>query len=305
MGTGQVIAIDVGGTAIKAARCGDEATGFRPLAELTRPTPVADGVPAVVEAVARIIDELAAGADPGAISGVGVILPGSVDAAAGVARYAANIGWRNLPIRDLLTARTGRPVAIEHDVRAAGLAELELGAARGRREVLFVAIGTGIASASVVGGRVVEGATGLAGEIGHVPAFPDGVLCACGQRGCTEAYASAAAIGRRYAEATGRPLRAEEVIARAREGDPAATVVFGQAVTALARTLVFGTMLADPELIVLGGGLSLAGGALVEPLSEQLRQSLTWRQPPELVPAEFGVRSGQVGAALIGFRAAR
>lgn len=303
VGAERVIAVDVGGTGIKAALCDADSPELAPVAELIRPTPVADGVPAVVEAIATLIDEL--GADQDSSVGVGVILPGAVEAEGGVARYSANIGWRDLPIRDLLAARTGRPVAIEHDVRAAGLAEAERGAAADQTDALFVAIGTGIAAASIVAGRIVPGAGALAGEIGHVPAFPDGIRCACGQRGCTEAYASAAALARRYQQATGRAAPAEQVIARAAAGDPAAITVYGQAVTALARTLLYCTMLTDPALIVLGGGLAQAGDTLLQPLRDQLAAGLTWRQPPPLAIARFGARAGQVGAGLIGLRAAR
>lgn len=297
----QVIAVDVGGTAIKAVRCGAAETGFAAQADVTRATPVSAGVPAVVDAIAAVIDELG----HESVVGVGVIMPGVVDAEAGIARYSTNIGWRELPIRDQLAAATGRPVAIEHDVRAAGRAELTLGAARGYRDSLFVAIGTGIAAASIVNGTVAAGSGHLAGEIGHVPVYPDGARCACGQRGCAETYASAAAIARRYAEASGRAEPAERVIALAGQGDPAALVVFDQAVTALARCLVFATMLNDPEVIVLGGGLSLAGPALLDPLRAQLSDALAWRPPPALATAHFGARAGQIGAALLGLAAAR
>lgn len=297
---GQVVAVDVGGTGIKAALCHDRSP-YEPITEIRRPTPVAAGVPAVVTAIVELVSELATDS----VRGVGVIMPGVVDPDTGIAHYATNIGWRDLPIRQQLSDRTGLPVAIEHDVRAAGLAEAELGAARGADSALFVAIGTGIAAATVLDGRLVRGAGQLAGEIGHVPVFPGGETCACGQRGCTETYASAAALARRYQGATGRAEPAERVIALARQGDPVATTVFDDAVTALARALVFATMLLDPALIVIGGGLSLAGDTLLDPVREHLHSALAWRAAPPLRTAAFGARSGQVGAALIGSRAAR
>jgi glucokinase len=295
-----VLAVDVGGTGIKAALCDRNCTV---LTTAVRDTPVAEGVPAVVAAICAVIEELATKAGT-AIAGVGLILPGVVDAAAGIARYSANIGWRELAIRDQVRHRVGLPVAIEHDVRAAGLAEATLGAAKGIADALFVGIGTGIAAASIVGGRLVPGAGSLAGEIGHLPAVPGGEPCACGQHGCLERYASASAIARRYRARAGRPATAAEVIGLAERGDPVAGAIFDEALDALARTLIGCVLLLDPELIVLGGGLSLAGDVLLRPLVDRIEAGLAWRDPVPLRAAHFGDRSGRIGAALIGWQAA-
>jgi len=297
----RVVAVDVGGTGIKAARCDASTPDYRPVAELTRPTPVAAGVPAVVAAIADVITVLAR-AEP--VDGVGVILPGAVEPAAGIARYSTNIGWRDLAIRDQLQQLTGLAVAIEHDVRAAGRAEFELGAAAGAADALFVALGTGIAAASRTGGHLVTGASYLAGELGHVPVRPDGERCPCGQVGCTEVYASAAAVARRYRQRTGTALPAEQVVAAAVAGQPAAMAVLAEAVQALSQALVFATLMLDPAVIVLGGGLAQAGPVLLEPVAAGLAQGLAWRPAPPVVPAAFGARAGQVGAALIGADAA-
>ncbi|MFL6164521.1 MAG: ROK family protein [Jatrophihabitantaceae bacterium] len=298
-----VLAVDVGGTGIKAALCDHDCTV---LAATSRGTPVADGVPAVLAAIHGVIEELSDQARFARleVAGVGLILPGVVDSVAGIARYSANIGWRELAIRDLVADRVGLPVAIEHDVRAAGLAEARLGAARGVPDAVFVGIGTGIAAAGIVGGRLLTGAGNQAGEIGHQPVIPDGERCRCGQRGCAETYASAAAIARRYRDRTGRTATAAEVIALAGEQDPVAAAVFDEALTALARALIGCVLLLDPQLIVLGGGLSLAGDALLRPLTERVAAGLAWRSPVPLLAAHFGARSGQIGAALIGWQAA-
>lgn len=303
-----VIAVDVGGTEIKAALCDPAGNA---LAGVRCRTPVQAGVPAVVDAIVETIRELAGAPASGqTVRGVGLILPGLVDAGAGIARYSANIGWRELPIRDQVADRVGLPVAIEHDVRAAGLAEAQLGAASGVPEALFLAIGTGIAGATITGGRLLAGAGNLAGEIGHLPAMPGGERCGCGQLGCTETYASASALPRRYlalggAAAGDQPLRAEQVLDRARAGDPIAVAVFDDALTALARALVCYTLLLDPALIVLGGGLSLAGDRLLRPLAGRIQHGLAWRPAAELVTARFGVEAGRVGAALVGWSAYR
>ena len=297
-----VIGVDIGGTSIKGVLTGRDGV---PRVRLDRPTPVRDGVDAVVEAIIDISSRLrdAAGGDAVPV-GVGLVMPGVVDRAAGIARWSANIGWRALPIRRLVADRLGLPVTIEHDVRAAALAEVTCGAAGGLREVLFVSIGTGIAGALVVGGAVVDGAAGLAGEIGHVPVFPDGEPCACGQRGCAEAYASAASVSRRHARAGGgAAVPAEAVLARAADGDEHARAVLDDAVVALTRMVLGVVLLADPEVVVLGGGMSAAGPALTEPVGEGLRRALTWRTPPPVIVSRFGSDAGARGAALLAWTA--
>lgn len=296
-----VVGIDIGGTSIKGVLAGRDGT---PRARFDCRTPVADGVDAVIEAVVRTAARLVDAAGDARPVAVGLVMPGVVDRAEGVARYSANIGWRELPIGRLVADRLGLPVAIEHDVRAAGLAEATEGAARGMRDVLYVSIGTGLAGALIAGGKLVHGAAGLAGEIGHVPAFPDGEPCACGQRGCAEAYASAASVSRRYARAAGgAAVPAEGVLARAAAGDAQARAVVDDAVVALTRMVLGVVLLADPEVILLGGGMAAAGTALTDPLGEGLQRALLWRPAPPVLASRFGSEAGARGAALIGWTA--
>jgi glucokinase len=292
-----VIAVDVGGTGIKA--CLVDGAGA-PTHRITRPTPVADGPAAVLAAVRQVAAELA-GPD---VVAAGVVVPGSVDVHAGVARYAANLGWTDVPLRDLLAADLGVPVVVEHDVRAAGLAELTLGKARGVGECLVLVIGTGIAGVVVSGGSIVRGATDLAGEIGHTPVHPDGEMCACGQRGCLETYASAASIARRYRALGGVETdasTARELAAR-RDSDPVARQVWADAVDALAIALTTYTMLLDPEVVVFSGGLAEAGPALLEPVRESLDGRLRWRPAPALRTSTLAGCAGQLGAAILAWQ---
>ena len=113
--------------------------------------------------------------------------------------FSANVGFRDVPLREIVAEATGLPALLEHDVRAAGVAEDELGATAGVDDYVLAVIGTGIAAVLKTGGRTVAGAIRLPGELGHIPVWPGGELCSCGQRGCLERYASAAAITRRYA----------------------------------------------------------------------------------------------------------
>ena len=291
-----ILAIDVGGTTIKA----EVASGDGVLAAGRCPTPKGEhALAAARDLGATLIAEAAASGV--VVQAAGVVVPGIVDAARGTAVYSSNIGWDNLAVTGPLSAEWGIPVRLGHDVIAAGHAEYLTGAGRGAADVAFVAIGTGIAAALIVGGRVLDG-NGAAqpGEIGHVVVRPGGPECGCGNRGCLEAVASAAAIARAYERATGEPAAGALAVFRAAEGDPRARVVIEAATVALADGLAVLTTLLAPERIVLGGGLAEAGAALLDPVAKALAGRVRVQPSPGLVTARHGERAGIVGAALLG-----
>lgn len=296
--SGTVIAVDVGGSSMKGWVCARDGAQLR---QLARPTPVSAGPAEVVRAVRRLVTELRDGFDD--VRAAAVVVPGLVDPVAGIATYATNLGWRDVPLRQLINDDLGVPVALDHDVRAGGLAEARLGASMGVAHSLFVPVGTGIAAALIVDGAIYAGAAGAAGELGHLIVAPDGEPCACGQRGCVETYASASAISRRFHARTGELLTAAEVAGRL-AADPAAREVWADAVGALALGLAACTMLFDPELIVLGGGLATSGDALTRPLVAALAARLAWREPPAIVAARLGREAGRFGAAILAWQAA-
>jgi glucokinase len=288
-----VVAVDVGGTSLKAGILGP--AGLRVLRRVASgresgPDAVLDTVTAVV---ARLVEECSdLDVD---VAGVGVVVPGIVDAN-GVGRFSVTMGWRDLPIRQHLSERLARPVAVGHDVRTAGVAEATFGAAAAARSALFVPIGTGLAAALIVDGEVRPGATLRAGEIGQVLVAPETTL---------EHVASARAIAERYAAAAGRPLDeidAAGVVALVASGDDVAAAVWSDAVAALAGVLAAAIALVDVEMLVLGGGLARAGDALTAPLAAALAAALPWRDVPPLVTARFGADAGFVGAALEAWR---
>jgi glucokinase len=300
--TDLVIGIDVGGTTIKAALFDFEGRDYD---SSTRPTPRQLGPDAVVTTIIDVVRELRTRVPEAAeLRAVGLVVPGVVDSQHGVAVYATNLGWRDLPLRQIVAEAVDLPVIVDHDVRAAGLAELELGAGRGVQEMIFVALGTGIAAAVITKGRVLSGASNRAGELGHLPVFPGGERCACGQRGCTETYASGASLARRYSIASRtNDATASEVINRAAAGDPLAQEVFGDAITALGRALVNYVLIMDPEVIVLGGGLSGAEAALLDPLAREVQGGLAWRSAPTIATGTFAADAGRRGAALLAWHA--
>jgi glucokinase len=298
--TGWVAALDVGGTAMKGALVGPDGATRCPL---RRPTPSRQGPDAVVDAAGGALHELLEDARRQRleVAAAGVVVPGIVDEARGVAVFSANLGWRDLPLRALLEARTGLPVGLGHDVRAGALAEAALGAARGEADVLFVPVGAGIAAAAIVDGRLLH-AGGYAGELGHLQVDPGGEPCGCGGRGCLETLASGAALARRYAARAGRPVAGAAAVAeRVRAGDPDAAAVWADAVAALAQGLAAAVALLGSRLVVVGGGLAGAGDLLLRPLTEELSARLSpgSTRVPRLVPAALGDQAGCLGAALL------
>ncbi|GAA4219856.1 glucokinase [Streptosporangium album] len=291
-----VVALDVGGTSMKGGLV--TRSGEIVLAE-RRATPRDEGPGTVVQVIRSFIADLAV-AGGGTPAGVGLAVPGLVTADA--ALYSANIGWRDVPAGDFVSLDV--PVMLGHDVRTGGLAESVLGAGREVSDFLFLPIGTGIAGAVILGGEPYGGTAGWSGEIGHIPVFPAGETCACGQVGCLETYASASAVARRYSARAASPATAEQVAALTLSGDPLATEVWEDAVEALSLALATYTLLLDPSAIVLGGGMSEAGRTLSDPLADRLRARLTFRDAPPLRPAALGVNAGMLGAALLGWRAA-
>ncbi|MBW1599080.1 MULTISPECIES: ROK family protein [unclassified Streptomyces] len=295
-----VIALDVGGTGMKAALVGPDGALLH---EDRRPTGRGRGPDAVTAAVLDFAADLArTGADrygrgPRA---AGVAVPGILDEPAGVVRFAANLGWSDLPLRRLLAERLGLPVAFGHDVRTGGLAEGRIGAGAGVDRFVFVPLGTGIAGAIGIDGRVEAGAHGGAGEIGHIVVRPGGPPCGCGQHGCLETLASAAAVGRAWAEASGDARSTAADAARAvAAGDPRAEAVWRDAVDALATGLVTALTLLDPRMLIVGGGLAEAGDTLFAPLRQAVRAKVTFQRLPLIVPAALGDAAGCLGAGLL------
>ncbi|GAA2647425.1 ROK family protein [Paractinoplanes durhamensis] len=289
-----VVALDVGGTGMKCALVRPDGTVVH---EERHPTLAARGPEAVTENILEIAAGLAARAENPIA--VGIAVPGVIDEENGVAVWSSNVGFRDVPLRKLITDRLGLPATLGHDVRVGGIAEARLGAGRGERHVLFVAIGTGIAAALVVDGVGYGGAHGAAGEVGHIVVRPGGTPCPCGSRGCLEASASARAIGLRYAELIGDPeATAFDVVSRI-DQDPVAAQVWHEAIDALADGLLTAQALYDVNVLVLGGGLAEAGDTLLEPLRAELTRRITFHRMPRIAKAELGDTAGCRGAALL------
>lgn len=288
---GLVLAVDLGGTGIKAELLDGD---LRTVAAASAPTPAGGALDAVCSLGRTLV---AAAGEP--VLAAGLAVPGLVDVDAGRGLRSVNLGWRDVPVRDLVSAGLGLPVAIEHDVTAAGRAERLLGAGRDVTDLLVVVIGTGISAVVFAGGQLIRGGRGQAGELGHVPVVADGPLCGCGARGCLEAVASARAIATAYGRRTGRTVPgAREVLAAAQDGDPDAQAVWDAAVAALVTGVLGAISLLGSTRVVVGGGLAEAGEALLGPLRQGLEQRCTVQAVPDVVAAALGARAGTIGAGI-------
>ena len=216
--------------------------------------------------------------------------------------FAPHLSWRGEPLQDVLARRLGLPVVVDNDANAAAHAETRFGAARGKSHAVCVTLGTGIGGAVVVDGRVMRGAHGLAGEFGHMQVVPDGRLCECGQVGCWEQYCSGKALARAVAEAGAgpRPASGPDITRAAAAGEPWALAAFDEVGRWLGVGLAGLVSAFDPEVVVVGGGLSDAGDLLLAPARSALAARTPGRGHRPDVPllrAELGSEAGFIGAA--------
>jgi glucokinase len=303
------IGIDIGGTKIAGALV--DAEGQIVLEERV-PSPAGDPE-AMVDAVVGLIERLSANHE---VIGAGVAAAGFIDADQSTIIYAPNISWRNEPFKAKLEAKLSIPVIIENDANAAGWAEYRYGAGRGSKHMIMLTIGTGVGGAVIADSHMLRGGFGIAGELGHIRVVPDGLLCGCGQHGCLESYASGSALLRAAKELAGsgtaegarlREIEAEagkltglEVYQAILERDPGALRILsdlgswlGQAIGSLVAVL-------DPEVVVIGGGVSAAGDLLLDPIRKAYLEHLPargYRPELKITTAEFVNDAGVVGAA--------
>ncbi len=297
-------AVDVGGTHIRVALY--PAGEIRPVAHRRIAT---QGSEPPHERLAALLRDL--WPSQGTVRGIGVASPGPLDPYRGVILATPNIPqWRDFPLRAYLEERFGVPVVVDNDANAAAVAEWRYGAGRGHHHLLYLTISTGIGGGVIVADRLLRGAAGLAGELGHLTVLPDGPLCGCGQRGHLEALASGPAIAR-AAEAEldrgtpssladlPRPLTAAQVAQAAQAGDTLARAVFRRAAHFLGRAIADYLHIFNPTIVVLGGGVVQAGAVLLEPLEEALRQGVmtpAYLQNLTLTTAQLGDDVGLLGA---------
>lgn len=312
------IAIDLGGTQIRGALVDRNGRVF---ARAATRTPAAQGADAVVarmaELAATVANEAANEAGGAAILGIGLCAPGPLDAAAGIALATPTLpGFVDFPVRARLAAATGLSVVLENDAIAAAIGEWRFGAGAGVENMVYATVSTGIGGGAVVDGRILRGRRGMAAHIGHITLVKDGERCACGHRGCFEAYASGTAFlarARRALEAgatTSIERSADgptgaDIFAAARAGDAFAAGLVAEEAEMLG--LGFASLLHvySPDVIVVGGGMSAEFDTLEPGLLAAMRGAALapFRDVPVRV-AGLGDNSGLAGAGALVFEAA-
>lgn len=302
------VGVDVGGTKVNAVRAlGDGTVQARE----TRVTPAGD-----LDAIVATLVEAGRSVMSDDVAAIGVGAAGMVDLA-GALHSAPNLAWEGVPLERIVNDTFGLPARVDNDCNAAGYAEWRSGAARGHDDVLYVGVGTGIGGGIVSGGRVVRGARGFAGEIGHVMVEPSGLECGCGNRGCWETVASGTAIlrdGRRAVTRHAHSLLAgmtdgdpervtgAMVSEAAAKGDPAATGILAEVGHRLGVGIAGLVNVLDPSIVVIGGGAASAGEPLLEPARTAYVMTVEGRADrPEvpLVAAALGPDGAAIGAALL------
>jgi len=294
------VGLDVGGTKVLGILLDGDTVRH------TLRLPTRHGTDGVVGTAAEAVRDLCAahGVRPDDLAGVGLCLPGIVEPHTGTVSHAVNlrIDEPAVPVGPLLSARLGGvPVAVENDLNAAALGAADV---LGLRDLAFLALGTGVAAGLVLDGRLRRGHAGAAGEIGHLPYLPGGALCACGQRGCLELYASGSALDAAWTSRTGSSP-AQELFAAAAAGEAAAVAVLDQFADAVATAVRFLVLTCDVAHVVLGGGVAQIAGPLVDAVVAAVERqvagspflrSLAIPDRVRVVPA--GIPVGPIGAAL-------
>ena len=305
--TSHGIGIDIGGTQLRAALVTREGTIVE---RDRRPTP-ADDPATLVDTLSQLITALRQQAGEDLPVGVGMAGLVTTD---GEVRYGPNIGVRDLPLAAALRGSVGGRVVVANDASVAALGEQRSGAGAGVQDLILATLGTGVGGGLVVGGRLITGASGFAGELGHVVVAEHGRPCPCGNRGCVEAYASGSAIGALARDRLVDPhtvsslrdlehVAGPEVTAAARAGDRVAREVLEEAGSWLGVALASLVNVLDPHLILLGGGAAEAAAPwMLEPTRRTMAAHLVgsaWREPPPVELAVLGDDAGVVGAGLL------
>ena len=310
------IGLDVGGTTFKAGVVTEDG---RIVHKDAMPTGIERPYQEIIADMATLCKKVAAdaGIEMSEIKSIGVGVPGLFDNKTGMIPFCTNLGWHDIPFVAEMKKHLDTPVYGDNDATVAGLAESVAGVSAGIKDSVFLTLGTGVGGGIIIDGKPYSGAHGCGSEIGHMMIKMGGELCTCGNYGCFERYASATAIIREarkaiveYPESSmlaacgGDPekLNAKIVIDAARAGDEAAKAVFGGYVQALAVGIINIINMLDPEVIVLGGGVSAAGEFLLNAVREAVKPMVFFKTMPyaRIELAQLGNDAGIIGAAMLG-----
>lgn len=290
--TTTTIGVDVGGTKIAYGVL----RGEELLTKRAVPTP-REGWHSVLNAIVRAVQELRAEFPDEAAVGIGV--PGPLNREHTEVKFAPNIyGFQNVPVVAYLAEQLGQKVVLENDAKAAALAEDTLGAARDASSSVYITVSTGIGSGIVLNGKVWRGFNGIAGEIGHIVSLPGGPVAGSAVPGALEAVASGTAIARDASYAFGTPMTTAEVFDLAQIGDPKAEKIVQSALRFIGMAVADVQKFLDPEVFVIGGGVSEVGAYFFEGVTRYANEFAAGFADVQLLKAELGSDAGVIGAAL-------
>ncbi|GIP55470.1 MULTISPECIES: ROK family glucokinase [Paenibacillus] len=304
------IGVDLGGTAIKVGICNEEG---QLLHTYEGPTETEKGAETIINNIERYV-RLIVEQSPfewEQVAGVGAGVAGFTNVREGIIIFAPNVGLKDLHIREILEERLGKPIKIDNDANVAALGEAWGGAGKGVENCVCYTLGTGVGGGIIIDGKIYQGFSGLAGELGHMAVVPDleAIQCGCGQMGCLETVSSATGIIRMAKDAVARGERtslalvdnimAKDVFDAAKAGDETAVRIVNRAAFYLGKSLAAVAVVLNPELFIIGGGVSKAGDILFDEV-----RSVFAKHTPEpvqkglqIVPASLGNDAGMVGAA--------
>ena len=310
------LGIDLGGTKIAAGVVDDDG---RVLSKAETPTLAERPYQEIVKDMAACCDRALsqAGKSVYDVGGIGIGIPGVADNKTGRVIFCTNLGWHDVPLRDELQKYLDLPVLIDNDATVAGYAESMAGVSRGLHSSVFLTLGTGVGGGIVIDGKPWTGAHGVASELGHLTMEIDGIPCTCGKNGCVERYCSATALIRIAGEICGmhpesavmqqaggdiKQITGRMVIDLAKEGDELALRVFHRYTKYLAIAINSVISFLDPDMVVLGGGISHAGDFLLDAIIDKIPQYLMFKTLPfpRIALASLGNEAGIIGAAMLG-----
>ncbi len=304
------IGVDLGGTNIKVGICDEQG---KLIHKLEGPTGTEDGYEAVIDNIShyvhQVVDEASLRWEH--VAGVGMGVPGFTDIDEGIVKLAPNLRWINIPVKKLLEDKLNKPVVVDNDANVAALGEVWSGAGKGLKHVVCYTLGTGVGGGIIIDGKIYQGFSGVAGELGHMQVVPDleAIQCGCGQMGCLETVSSATGIVRMAADAVDRGDRtslgilqritAKDVFDAAKSGDEVSLRIIQRAAYYLGKSMALIALIINPQRFIIGGGVSRAGDILFTPTREIFEKFSPEpsREGVGIEAAQLGNDAGIIGAA--------
>jgi len=309
------IGVDLGGTTIKTGICDENGALLR---TYEGPTGLEHGAEAVLERIAEYVRTLVreSGFEWDQVAGIGAGIAGFMDIPAGFVKLSPNLGWRNVPVKTILEQKLGKTVKIDNDANVAALGEAWSGAGAGIPNVVCYTLGTGVGGGIIINGRIYQGFSGMAGELGHMAVVADleAIGCGCGKTGCLETVSSATGIIRMAKDAVERgdqtslasvaEITAKDVFDAAKAGDGVAMRIIQRAAYYLGKSMALVAVVVNPQRFIVGGGVSRAGDILFDAIRENFRKFApeSAQDGVDIVPAKLGNDAGVVGAAGLNLR---